>query len=332
MILKTEPHLYLHIPSESVQSQLEGDILTISDVPPLRYCFAEEAAHWLRLSCNASEIVCPVFSQGSPWSSLFQLVEKALLHDRASAGWQESLGFLGCAHSYPKGPGCLWGSLQPSILNFPLHHVGDICALSTPLQTTQAPSWGREMSWRRKRRSNGFSPGGNLDPTPSLVPVGRDQPSWDCRKEDRELVFWAGNNCFLQPRGEQKPAHKFSQLSASHCFCNCSFLEQLLLMAGHQHFLSLSPQCLSQSIISVNSPRATDTETSHDLPCQLWEEASAFALFQSITAKTATEEEHREIKGRNSFQSMLFWKRTLQNPPNQPPKHPQHDKICLWTP
>lgn len=69
--------------------------------------------------------------------------------------------------------------------------------------------------------------------------------------------------------GEQKPAHKFSQLSASHCFCNCSFLEQLLLMAGHQHFLSLSPQCLSQSIISVNSPRATDTETSHDLPCQL---------------------------------------------------------------
>lgn len=132
--------------------------------------------------------------------------------------------------------------------------------------------------------------------------------------------------------GEQKPAHKFSQLSASHCSCNCSFLEQLLLMAGHQHFLSLSPQCLSQSIISVNSPRATDTETSHDLPCQLWEEASAFALFQSITAKTATEEEHREIKGRNSFPSMLFWKLTLQNPPNQPPKHPQHNKICLWTP
>lgn len=52
-------------------------------------------------------------------------------------------------------------------------------------------------AWRRKRRSNWFSPGGNLDLTPSLVLVGRDQPSRECRKESRELVFWDGNNRFL---------------------------------------------------------------------------------------------------------------------------------------
>lgn len=69
--------------------------------------------------------------------------------------------------------------------------------------------------------------------------------------------------------GEQMPAHKFFQLSTAHRFCNCSFLDQLPLTAGRQHFLRLSPQCLSQRTISVNSPRATDTETSRDLPCQL---------------------------------------------------------------
>lgn len=133
-----------------------------------------------------------------PRSSL----QRALLHNRGSAGWQESLGFPGCAHFYPKYPVCFWGSLQPSILNFPLCNVEDICAFSNPPQSTQAHPWGREIPWKRKRRSIWLSPAGNLDPTAPSVLAGRDQPSRECRKESRELVFWAGNNHLLQPLGQ----------------------------------------------------------------------------------------------------------------------------------
>lgn len=164
MGLKIEPHLYLHIPRES---QLKAAVLTVSDLPPLCYCLAEEVAPWAHLSCKAVEIVILYLLKGVldvPHSSLQR--EICCTTDGRRAWFSQDVP--------TSTPRILWGALQPSIINFLLYPVM-ICASSNPPRRTQAPSGGKEMLWRRKRRRKQFSPAGSLDLAPSLVLVYRLQ-------------------------------------------------------------------------------------------------------------------------------------------------------------
>lgn len=162
--LKIEPHLYLHIPSES---QLKAAVLTLPDLPPLCYCLAEEVTPWAHLSHKAVEIVILYLLKGLfdvPHSSLQR--ELCCTTDGRRAWFSQDVPIPTAR--------VLWGALQPSIINFLLCPVM-IWASSNPLQRAQAPSGGKEMPWRRKRRSKQFSPAGNFDLAPSLVLVYRHQ-------------------------------------------------------------------------------------------------------------------------------------------------------------
>lgn len=71
MILKSGPHLELHLPSKSIQPQLEGDILTSSNLPSLHYClcwrssilttpFMQWYGNCLSCICSQESLIFPV--------------------------------------------------------------------------------------------------------------------------------------------------------------------------------------------------------------------------------------------------------------------------------
>lgn len=256
MRLKTEPHLYLHVPSES---QLKAAVLTVSDLPPLCYCLAEEpdypfhAKLWKFLSCICSResLVCPI-------------PERALLH----SGWQESLVFPGCAPSYPKGP---LRSPATLYLKFSSIPCDDLCFLQ-PSTEHSSTLWreGNTLKEKEKKQTaqscREFRPGSFLGA--GVLRAGS--------------YFWLVTTpSFIhEDSSEENPAHQFSQLREAHCFCNCNIL-QLLDSTDHswQKGASSSWGWVHRGTISANSPRATSTGTSGDLLCHLWEESSALTLF-----------------------------------------------------
>lgn len=155
MILKSGPHLELHLPSKSIQPQLEGDILTSSNLPSLHYClcwrssilttpFMQWYGNCLSCFCSQESLIFPVPTH----RELCFTTEPARGGRRAWISWAVLTAapeLLGTSKTHGN-----------SVLIFPLCHMEDILLQSTPEHPQE-----REMMWRRKRGGSWSSPGGN---------------------------------------------------------------------------------------------------------------------------------------------------------------------------